>query len=30
MYLHELGDEAVSYAKEDMVAGKHAPEVITG
>jgi hypothetical protein len=27
MYLHELGDEAVSYTKEDMIAGRHTADV---
>jgi len=27
MYLHELGDEAVSYTKQDMLEGKHAADV---
>jgi len=27
MYLHELGDEAVSYTKQDMLEGKHNSEV---
>jgi hypothetical protein len=27
MYLHELGDESVSYTKEDMLAGRHTAEV---
>ena len=27
MYLHELGDEAQSFSKQDMLEGKHAPNV---
>jgi hypothetical protein len=27
LYLHEIGEEAVSYTKEDMIAGKHTAEV---
>eukprot|EP00730_Choanoeca_flexa_P007753 TRINITY_DN12386_c0_g2_i4.p1 TRINITY_DN12386_c0_g2~~TRINITY_DN12386_c0_g2_i4.p1 ORF type:complete len:1089 (+),score=194.73 TRINITY_DN12386_c0_g2_i4:47-3313(+) len=27
MYLHELGDQAVSYTKEDMIAGRHTADV---
>jgi len=27
MYLHELGDDAVSYSKEDMLAGRHVQDV---
>lgn len=27
MYLHELGDDKVSYTKEDMLAGKHQSDV---
>lgn len=28
MYLHELGDEASSYTKQDMLEGKHASNVV--
>ena len=27
LYLHEKGDEAVSYTKEDMLAGRHTQDV---